>query len=154
MSGAVVITGGASGIGFETAQLLKERGWSPFLIDLEREALDKACDALGVPRDRGFAASVTDEDAVEATIADIAVRKKLAGVVNCAGIGMDSPLTETSVETFRHIVDVNLTGTFIVSRAAVRLWLAREETGAIVNITSISGMVGNKGRSAYGASKG
>ncbi|TJW38631.1 MAG: SDR family oxidoreductase, partial [Mesorhizobium sp.] len=55
---------------------------------------------------------------------------------------------------FRRIVDVNLTGTFIVSRAAARYWLERKLPGAIVNITSVSGLCGSKGRSAYGASKG
>jgi NAD(P)-dependent dehydrogenase (short-subunit alcohol dehydrogenase family) len=154
MSGTVIVTGGASGIGLETARLLKERGFSPFLLDLKREALDEACDALGLPAAAGFAASVTDEAAVEAAVAEIAGRERLAGIVNCAGTAVDRPMVETSVEDFRRIVDVNLTGTFIVSRAAARLWLARKETGAIVNITSVSGMAGNKGRSAYGASKG
>ncbi|MBX9451960.1 MAG: SDR family oxidoreductase [Mesorhizobium sp.] len=154
MSGAVVVTGGASGIGFATARLLKERGWNPWLLDLKRDTLDAACDALGVPRERGVALSVTDEDAVEAALARIAADGRLAGVVNCAGIGMDKPAVETSVEDFRRIVDVNLTGTFIVSRAAARIWLAGGQGGSIVNITSISGLMGNKGRSAYGSSKG
>lgn len=154
MSGAVVVTGGASGIGLATARLLKARGWSPWLLDLKRDALDTACDALGLPRERGVALSVTDEDAVEAAMARVAATERLACVVNCAGIGMDRPAVETSVDDFRRIVDVNLTGTFIVSRAAARLWLADGHRGAIVNITSISGLLGNKGRSAYGSSKG
>lgn len=154
MSGAAIITGGASGIGLETARLLKERGWNPFLLDLKREALDEACAALGLPAKNGFALSVTDEGAVEEALDEISDREEMTGVVNCAGTGMDRPLVETSVEDFRRIVDVNLTGTFIVSRAAARLWLARERPGAIVNITSVSGLIGNKGRSAYGSSKG
>lgn len=143
MSEAVVVTGGASGIGFATARLLNERGWHPWLLDLNREALDAACDALALPRDHGVALSVTDEAAVEAAMARIAADGPLAGVVNCAGIGMDKPAVET-----------NLTGTFIVSRAAARIWLAGGQGGSIVNITSISGLMGNKGRSAYGSSKG
>ena len=154
MTGAVVITGGASGIGLETGRLLRERGWEPHLLDLGGGALDKACEELGLSRDHGHAASVTDADAVEAIIAAIAGRTRLAGVVNCAGIGLDRPAVDTSVEDFRRIVDVNLTGTFIVSRAAARVWLERGEAGTIVNITSVSGLTGNKGRSAYGASKG
>lgn len=154
MSGAAVVTGGASGIGLATARLLKARGWSPWILDLQRDALDTACDALGLPRERGVALSVTDEDAVEAAMARVATTERLACVVNCAGIGMDKPAVETSVDDFRRIVDVNLTGTFIVSRAAARLWLADGHRGAIVNITSISGLLGNKGRSAYGSSKG
>jgi NAD(P)-dependent dehydrogenase (short-subunit alcohol dehydrogenase family) len=67
---------------------------------------------------------------------------------------MDRPAVETSAADFRRIVDVNLTGTFLVSRAAARLWLSDGLPGSIVNISSVSGLVGNKGRSAYGASKG
>lgn len=154
MSGAAIITGGASGIGFETARILKERGWTPCLLDLRREALDEACEKLNLPRDVAFALNVTDETAVEDAVAAVAARGRIAGLVNCAGIGADKPLTQTSVEEFRRIIEVNLTGTFIVSRAAARHWLAKGERGAIVNISSISGMIGNKGRSAYGASKG
>jgi len=154
MSGAVIITGGACGIGFETARILKERGWSPHLLDLRREALDEACSKLGLPAGTAFALNVTDEVAVEEAVAAIAARGRIAGIVKCAGIGADKPLAETSVDEFRRIIEVNLTGTFIVSRAAARHWLAQGEQGAIVNISSISGMIGNKGRSAYGASKG
>lgn len=154
MSGAVIITGGASGIGFESARVLRERGWSPYLLDLKREALDEACDKLGLAREAGFALNVADEAAMEAAFADITGRERLAGVVNSAGIGADKPLTQTSVEDFRRILDVNVIGSFIAARAAARHWLARGETGSIVNISSISGLIGNKGRSAYGASKG
>ncbi|MCV0397780.1 MAG: SDR family oxidoreductase [Rhizobiaceae bacterium] len=152
--GAVAITGGASGIGLETARLLGGRGWTPCLIDLKREALDQACDELGIGRDRGFACDVTDEEAVENAIGRIVSGGVLAAVVNCAGIAVDKPAVETSVAEFRRIVDVNLTGSFIVARAAARHWIAAQRPGAIVNITSVSGLTGNKGRSAYGASKG
>lgn len=154
MSGAAIITGGASGIGLATARILKERGWSPYLLDLKREALDEACDTLGLSRDAGFALNVADEAAVEAAFAQITARARLAGVVNSAGIGADKPLTQTSVEDFRRVLEVNVIGSFIAARAAARHWLDRGETGAIVNISSISGLIGNKGRSAYGASKG
>lgn len=154
MSGTAIITGGAAGIGFETARILKERGWSPCLVDLRRDALDEACEKLGLPREAAFALNVADEAAVEEVVAEIVSRERLTGIVNCAGIGADKPLTETSVDEFRRIIEVNLTGTFIVSRAAARHWLAKGEQGVIVNISSISGMIGNKGRSAYGASKG
>jgi 3-oxoacyl-[acyl-carrier protein] reductase len=152
--GAVVVTGGASGIGFETARLLKARGWSVHLLDLKPEAVEAACAELGLPAAHGIACSVTDEAGVEAALERIADEEGLAGLVNSAGIGMDRPMVETSVEDFRRIVDINLTGAFIVSRAAARLWTARGTGGAIVHISSVSGMTGNKGRSAYGASKG
>ena len=136
MSGKVVaVTGGASGIGLETARLLAERGYAPFLLDLKQEALATACAELGIAPDRGIACDVTDEASVGRAFAAILAAGTLAAVVNCAGIAADKPAVDTTVEEFRRIVDVNLTGTFI-------------------NITSVSGLTGNKGRVAYGASKG
>lgn len=151
VKGAVAITGGASGIGLATAKLLKERGWSVWLLDLNEEALAKSAGELGIPEDHAITLSVTNEDAVEAAIGRIA---DLGAVVNCAGIAMDRPAVETSTEDFRRIVDVNLTGSFTVARAAARHWLAAGRGGSIVSISSISGISGNKGRVAYGASKG
>jgi len=151
---AVVVTGGASGIGLATARVLAERGWTVFIMDLKREALDTACHELGVSARQGITCNVSDEAAVNAAIDTASKNGTLAAVVNAAGIAMDRPTVETSVEDFRRIVDVNLTGTFLVSRAAARHWLQHGLGGSIVNITSVSGLCGNKGRSAYGASKG
>ncbi|TKV72375.1 SDR family oxidoreductase [Rhizobium sp. AU243] len=159
MKGAVAITGGASGIGFSTAQLLMARGWQPWLLDLSREALDAACEKLGIDASRGIVCNVADETSIEeafaALTADGADRAvDLVAVVNSAGIGIDKLSVDTSVEEFRRIVDVNLVGSFAVARAAARYWLDRAISGSIVNISSVSGMCGNRGRSAYGASKG
>jgi len=151
--GLVALTGGASGIGLETARLLLERGCGVFLIDLKPEQLASACAELGLPLERGIACDVTDEDGVERAFAAMAALGTVTGLVNSAGIAMDKPALDTSVAEFRRILDVNLTGSFIVARAAVRGWRAAGEKGAIVNITSVSGLCGNKGRSAYGASK-
>ena len=77
----------------------------------------------------------------------------LDGVVNSAGIAADIPALDTPVDLFRKILDVNVIGTFIVARAAARL-MKDKGGGAIVNLASVSGLRGGKGRSAYGASKG
>ncbi len=151
---AVAITGGASGIGLAVAHTLLARGFEPWLLDLKCEALDAACDELKIDRERGNVCDVCNEDSVEAAIRRCAANATLAGVVNSAGIAFDRPAIDTSVEDFRRVLDVNLTGSFIVSRAAARLWKERGEAGSIVNISSISGLCGNKGRTAYGASKG
>lgn len=150
---SVVVTGGASGIGFDIAGVLHARGWQVHLLDLKQDALDAACDKLGISRDYGHAANVTDESAVDAIIARAADSVPLAAVVNCAGIGQDTPAVDMKVEDFRRIIDVNLTGTFIVARAAARYWLANSMPGAVVNIGSVSGLLGNKGRASYGSSK-
>ncbi|TGT74796.1 SDR family NAD(P)-dependent oxidoreductase, partial [Mesorhizobium sp. M8A.F.Ca.ET.161.01.1.1] len=67
--GAVAITGGASGIGFSTAQLLMARGWQPWLLDLKREALDAACEKLGIDASRGIVCNVADEASIEEAFA-------------------------------------------------------------------------------------
>lgn len=156
--GAVAITGGASGIGFSTAQVLMARGWEPWLLDLKREALDAACEKLGIAPSRGIVCNVADEASIEQAFTALTAggdhAVDLVAVVNSAGIGLDKLSVDTSVEEFRRIVDVNLVGSFAVARAAARYWLAREISGSIVNISSVSGMCGNRGRSAYGASKG
>lgn len=154
--GAVVITGGASGIGFSTASLLMKRGWHPWLLDLKREALHEACERLGLPACRGHVCDVTDEASVGEAFSAVTTAGDvpLVAVVNSAGIALDKLSVDTSVAEFRRIVDVNLIGSFAVSRAAARYWLASGIPGAIVNISSVSGLCGNRGRSAYGASKG
>jgi 3-oxoacyl-[acyl-carrier protein] reductase len=148
-----VITGGASGIGLETARLLIGRGWNVFLLDLDAAALQRACADLKIPAAQAQVCDVANEAAVEAAMAACCGHGGLAGVVNAAGIAMDRPLVETRAADFRRIVDVNLTGSFLVCRAAARYWLAHKLPGSIVNISSVAGLTGNKGRSAYGSSK-
>jgi 3-oxoacyl-[acyl-carrier protein] reductase len=151
---SVLITGGASGIGLETATVLHERGWMVYLIDRNTDALSEACKGLQLDSSQMIACSVTDENAIQSAVAAAASRVPLLAVVNSAGIAMDKPAVDTGIDDFRRIVDVNLTGTFLVCREAARHWLAESLPGSIVNISSVSGIVGNKGRAAYGASKG
>ena len=72
--------------------------------------------------------------------------------MNCAGIGADVPFLDTSLALFDRILAVNLRGTFIVGQAVAAVM--RQTGGSIVNVASVSGIVGNLGRAAYGASKG
>jgi NAD(P)-dependent dehydrogenase (short-subunit alcohol dehydrogenase family) len=97
---------------------------------------------------------VTSESDVAGTL-DLCERRfgSVDGVVNSAGTGTDCPALDTSVDVFRRILDVNLIGSFVVAREAARRMIARGR-GSIVNIASASGVRGNVGRTAYGASKG
>lgn len=150
---AVLITGGASGIGFAVARTLLARDIDVFLLDLSTEKLTNACRELGLNSGNTQACDIADEASVEAAVRTAAERHALGGVVNCAGIGMDCLTTDMAVDDFRNIVNVNVVGTFIVSRTMARYWLNEGRQGRIVNISSVSGMRGNKGRSAYGAAK-
>ncbi len=97
---------------------------------------------------------MTDEAAAQKVVSQVvAALGGLDGVVNSAGIAADIPALGTPVDLFRRIMDINVTGTFIVARAAARIMKDRGG-GAIVNIASAAGVRGSKGRSAYGTSKG
>lgn len=153
--GVAVITGGASGIGLTTAELLLTRGWKVALLDLPGATLEQAKATYASNKHViTEAVDVTDEPAVEAVLAAIEKHHgPITGVVNSAGIARDINALETPVELFRKILDVNVVGSFIVARGAARLMKQRKR-GAIVNISSISGLRGSKGRVAYGTSKG
>src|SRR5262245_41522178 len=150
----VLITGGASGIGLATARVLKDRGWQVFLLDLNAEALAAAALDIAVAVENTLVCDVSEEMSVESAVAAAAAFGRLAAVVNAAGIAMDRPTVDTSISDFRRIIDVNLTGTFIVSRAVARHCVRQGASGALHNISSVSGLCGSKGRCAYGASKG
>jgi len=154
-NGVAVITGGASGIGYATAAQLHAAGWKLAILDVGDEALEAVRQDLGSkPGVRVTKIDVTDEPAVEAELA--AIEDKLGpitGVVNSAGIAVDRHVFDTPIDLFRRILDINVVGTFIVARAAARQ-MQKRGRGAIVNLASVTGLRGSKGRSAYGASKG
>ena len=150
-----LITGGGSGIGSAAAQRLLESGWKVAIVDRDGKALEAARHAYGDSANVFFAGlDVTDEAGVHKTM-DRAVAELggLDAVVNSAGIAADIPALDTPVDLFRRILDVNVVGTFIVARAAARIMKDRGG-GAIVNLASVAGVRGSKGRSAYGSSKG
>jgi NAD(P)-dependent dehydrogenase (short-subunit alcohol dehydrogenase family) len=150
-----LVTGAGSGIGLATVQLLLEAGWKVAGVDRDEAALANLADKAGkTPRLFTTPLDVTNENAAEKAVAMAAeALGRIDGVVNSAGIAADIPALDTPVDLFRKILDVNVVGTFIVARAAARL-MRNTGGGAIVNISSVSGLRGGKGRSAYGASKG
>ena len=150
-----IVTGGASGIGLATAEALLADGWRVLIADRSPESLEAARERFRSEAGVRFAQlDVTDEAAVVETVAacdrDFG---PLRGVVNSAGIGRDQPCLETSTDVFRQILEVNLIGLFATAREAAKR-MAAHGGGAIVNVTSVSGLRGNVGRVAYGASKG
>lgn len=149
------ITGAASGIGFATARELLAEGWRVAIADRDRDLIGEARATLGGTNDiLPIVLDVTDEAQVGAAVAQCeATLGGVDGVVNSAGIAADIPALDTPIDLFRRILDVNVTGSFIVAQTAARL-MAKRGGGAIVNIASVSGLRGSKGRSAYGASKG
>jgi NAD(P)-dependent dehydrogenase (short-subunit alcohol dehydrogenase family) len=155
MQPTVLVTGGASGIGLAIVEAVLNAGWRAVAADIEPRSLATARQALGARGDlRCEELNVSDENAVAKLVADCARDfGPLTGVVNSAGIGRNIPALETSAAVFRQVLDVNLVGSFLVAREAAKA-MRDHGGGAIVNLASISGVTGNEGRAAYGASKG
>ncbi len=150
---SVIVTGGASGIGRACVDRLLAEGWRVVAADRDGAALERFA---GIDPAELMTAvlDVTDEVAVERLMARIdASFAPLAGVVNCAGTGRDVPFLDSTAQLFRDLYELNVIGSFLVSQAAVRRMRTRR-IGSVVNIASVSGLAGNVGRSAYGASKG
>lgn len=146
----ILVTGGASGIGLGVVEEVLARGWRAAVMDLPGEGIDRLAGRAGL---RVTGLDVTDEAAVAAEIAAIEQSfGPLVGVVNSAGIARDVAMLKTDLGLFRRTMEVNVIGSFLVAREAARVMRGRG--GSIVNIASVSGMKGNEGRVAYGASKG
>ncbi|HEU5402550.1 MAG TPA: SDR family oxidoreductase [Terriglobales bacterium] len=148
-----VITGAAQGIGRRTAELLAERGWNLALIDLQSCKETRATASSFGGEALEFTGSVTDEKFLASCAATLAERWTAPElVVNNAGISFISPGEKTSVEDFRKVLEVNLVGPFVVTRAFAPMMLA-QRSGSFVNVASIAGIAGVADRAAYNASK-
>ena len=156
MQETVFVTGGASGIGLAIVEAVLEKGWRTIIVDRDERSLDQCRAALdrSGERARFVQLDIADEAAVVQAVERCEAEfGPITGLVNSAGIARDLPALETGADLFRRILDVNLVGSFVVSREIA--WRMRERRiGSIVNIASVSGIRGNVGRVAYGASKG
>jgi NAD(P)-dependent dehydrogenase (short-subunit alcohol dehydrogenase family) len=149
-----LVTGAARGIGLAVAKKLLAEGWRLAMLDIDSELLCKSVDALAAADNTlALNCDVSDSSAVTSAFAEIERRfGRLDALVNNAGIAVFAPLLETSEEDWRRVLEVNLTGPFLCTRAAVPL-MRNHGGGAIVNITSISAVRASTLRSAYGTSK-
>ena len=151
-----LITGAGTGIGRAIALAMAREGAEVALAARRRELLDAVAREIGGAGGVAVAiqCDVTNRASVENAIA--VTVKRFGGlnvVVNNAGAALVADAEKTSDEDWRRILDVNLTGTFLVSRAALPEF-RRAGGGAIVNIGSVLGLVARKDRAAYCAAKG
>ena len=150
-----VITGGAQGIGYATAERMLASGASVVLWDIDAARLDQAVAALAsrgpVSADR---VELTEEDSVvAAAAATLARHGRIDILVNNAGItGGNAPTWELDPAVWRRVVEVNLIAPFLACRAVVPQMIA-QGYGRIVNIASVAGKEGNPNASHYSASK-
>ncbi|UTD26627.1 SDR family NAD(P)-dependent oxidoreductase [Bradyrhizobium sp. WD16] len=149
-----LVTGAARGIGLATARRFLAEGWQVALLDIERDLLAGAEAEIARPEDTlALHCDVSDAAGVAAAIDEIRRRfGRLDALVNNAGIAVFAPLLETSDEDWNRVLAVNLTGSFLCTKAAVQL-MREHGGGAVVNVTSISAVRASTLRSAYGTSK-
>lgn len=134
MAGTVVVVGGASGIGAATAELLRAAGDEVLVADLPGTSADEEVD-------------VTDEASVEALFGSVGA---FHGVVNCAGTSTLARIVDHDAAEWRRIVDVCLTGAFLVLKHAGR---HVTDGGSLVTLTSLNARQPGTGLAAYCASK-
>jgi 3-oxoacyl-[acyl-carrier protein] reductase len=150
-----VITGGAQGIGYACAQRMLHSGASVVLWDIDAQRLGQALEALSkVGRVGSAVVELSDETSVAAaTAATMAEHGRIDILVNNAGITGGNGVTwELDPAVWRRVIEVNLIGPFLTSRAVVPHMLKRAY-GRIVNIASVAGKEGNPNASHYSASK-
>ena len=158
---AAVVTGGASGLGGATAEMLAARGAKVAIFDLNEELGTKKAEEIGGSFHK---VDVTDEAGVEKALDEAeGLHGKARILVNCAGIGPPAKVIDREgkalpLAKFAQIMNINLIGTFnVLSKFAARIHDADavgEERGVIVNTASVAAYEGQIGQAAYSASKG
>lgn len=148
-----LVTGAASGIGEATAKELVRAGAFVWIADINMPAAELLAQSLGSAK--AVQLDVTSPDSISAAVTQL---ERLDLLVNNAGIGHVGSIEATEPEDFDRLMNVNVRSVYLVTRAFLPLLLAaregREAVGAIVNIASVSGLVGIKQRFAYCTTKG
>lgn len=148
----IVITGAASGIGNATAKLFAAEGAALTLLDRNALSLQPIVRETGA---NAFEVDVTDEEGVARAVElGAAAMGGIDGVVNAAGVMLRGSVLEVSVAEWRRVIEINLTGTYIVVRCCLP-WLKQAEQATVVNLGSGQSLLPNTPkRTAYSASKG
>jgi 3-oxoacyl-[acyl-carrier protein] reductase len=150
-----VVTGAAQGIGLEIARTFAREGAMVALGDINQEAVEKSAAALEALDATTIAArcDVTAEADVERLVARCADELGAVDImVNNAGITRDATMRTMSLADFRAVIDVHLQGAWLGTRFAAAV-MREQGRGSIINMSSISGKVGNIGQTNYSAAK-
>lgn len=154
-AGLTIVTGGASGIGLAVVQLLAQLGRRVLVLDHSADNIAATQKALAAYADliAYEQLDITQEALIEPLLARYhTAAEPIVGLVNSAGFGRDIAFLDTDSAIVRAIFEVNVLGAFNLSREVARR-MKDSGGGSIVHVASVSGLIGNKGRSAYGPSK-
>lgn len=151
----VLVTGGAGGIGQQTAKQFLDRGAGVELWDMDKETGNELVQQW---TEEGYNVHFEKVDVTDFTVVQDAMSKlsdrweRLDVLVNNAGITRDATLKKMSIEEWEQVVEVNLNGVFYCGKAAAEL-MREQESGVILNASSVVGVYGNFGQSNYVATK-
>jgi NAD(P)-dependent dehydrogenase (short-subunit alcohol dehydrogenase family) len=149
----VLITGGASGLGLAGAQAFAREGATVVIVDINESDAKQAASTLG-EKHIGLVCDVADETQVNHAVDT--VMKKLGRIdvlINCAGIADQvKPTVEQDMAHFRRLLDIHLTGSYMMTKACATVML-KQGKGNVINISSIAGVIGLTYRNAYSAAK-
>jgi len=146
----ILITGGATGMGYEMAKIFKDNGAEVLICGRTEKSVMEASKELDV---LGFTADVSNEQDVEDLFKFVEEKwNGLDVLINNAGVGYFSELVATTTEDFTRIWDINVKGAFVVGREAAKIF-TRQNKGNIINIGSTASLYGFANGSAYVASK-
>ena len=147
----VLVTGGSSGIGFETARILIEAGAQVAITGRDAAKLQAAAQKL---KAHSIRADVSDAADVQRMVEEtVRVFGSMNVLINNAGIGSFAPLVALDVAEFRRVMDTNVFGAMLAGQAAARHFIAEGKGGNIINIASTAAQRGFANGTAYAASK-
>jgi len=151
-----IVTGGGGGLGREIAKGLSKFGARLVIADLDMSAAAAVAEEIKEAGGKGRAVQVdvTSPSSTRALAETVAAEEgRIDILVNAAGVFTVAPAVDLSPEAWKTVLEVNLTGVFLVSQAVGAVML-RQGRGKIINLASVSSQVGNPGYAAYAASKG
>ncbi|XP_068220756.1 (3R)-3-hydroxyacyl-CoA dehydrogenase-like [Palaemon carinicauda] len=153
-----LVTGGGSGIGRATCQVLEREGATVAVCDIKESAVRETVNLLKDPsKHLAVLTDVSNSESVESTISAIVDKYKSPPtlLVNSAGVTGIGPMKSFKEEAFSRCIDVNLKGTFLMCKAVANAMAKHKlNHGSFVNIASITGIMGLKDNSCYSGSKG
>ncbi|WP_144468005.1 SDR family NAD(P)-dependent oxidoreductase [Bacillus pumilus] len=150
----VLITGGASGIGLAAVKLFLEHGAIVAVADINEKSGKQLVESLPHEHLAFFKTDITNESDCQKTVQSVLNQFGTIDVlINNAGIEIVSPVHEMTLEDWNHIVQVNLTGVFLMSKHTLPHMLEKK-SGSIINTGSVGGLVGWPDIPAYNATKG
>lgn len=149
-----VVTGGSRGIGLEIARELLAQGAKVVICGRKKESLEAACASLASPNVTAFQAHIAREDDVENLFRQIEeIHPEIDILVNNVGMNLMTPaIPDTDFAVWQKILETNLNGTYLCSRAAARV-MRKANKGAMVNVSSIAGRKASPAMGIYGIAK-